>query len=146
MFIMGLRPRSRIGHWASTENWAVRGRVNGNECFNPRIQWAKCIWEDGPMRNVSSNTINTYQIHVLTIMITFQESPVIKMYIMNVQGWWDLRNTLGKDATTATTFLAAFMLRRPLNSVALATTTHREIRKGVWWDMHSSEGLNDQQV
>ena len=27
---------------------------------------------------------------------------------------------------TATTFLAAFMLRRPLNSVVLATTTHRK--------------------
>ena len=27
---------------------------------------------------------------------------------------------------TATTFLAAFMLRRPLNSAALATTTHRK--------------------
>ena len=27
---------------------------------------------------------------------------------------------------TAATFLAAFMLRRPLNSVVLATTTHRK--------------------
>ena len=27
---------------------------------------------------------------------------------------------------TAATFLAAFMLRRPLNSAALATTTHRK--------------------
>ena len=27
---------------------------------------------------------------------------------------------------TATTFLTAFMWRRPLNSVALATTTHRK--------------------
>ena len=27
---------------------------------------------------------------------------------------------------TTTTFLAAFMLRRPLNSAALATTTHRK--------------------
>ena len=47
---------------------------------------------------------------------------------------------------TAATFLAAFMLRRPLNSVALATTTHRETREGVWWDRHSSEGSNNQQV
>ena len=30
---------------------------------------------------------------------------------------------------TATTFLAAFMLRRPLNSVVLATTTHRKLEK-----------------
>ena len=32
---------------------------------------------------------------------------------------------------TTVTFLAAFMLRKPLNSVVLATTTHRETRKGV---------------
>ena len=32
---------------------------------------------------------------------------------------------------TATTFLVAFMLRRPLNSVALPTTTHRKTREGV---------------
>ena len=30
---------------------------------------------------------------------------------------------------TAATFLAAFMLRRPLNSVALATTTHRKPKR-----------------
>ena len=32
---------------------------------------------------------------------------------------------------TTTTFLAAFMLRKPLNSVASATTTHRKTREGV---------------
>ena len=30
---------------------------------------------------------------------------------------------------TAVTFLAAFMLRRPLNSTALATTTHKKPEK-----------------
>ena len=30
---------------------------------------------------------------------------------------------------TAATFLAAFMLRRPLNNVALATTTHRKPKR-----------------
>ena len=30
---------------------------------------------------------------------------------------------------TAATFLAAFMLRRPLNSVVLATTTHRKPKR-----------------
>ena len=30
---------------------------------------------------------------------------------------------------TAVTFLAAFMLRRPLNSAALATTTHRKLER-----------------
>ena len=30
---------------------------------------------------------------------------------------------------TATTFLAAFMLRKPLNSVVLATTTHRKLER-----------------
>ena len=34
------------------------------------------------------------------------------------------------ECTTAT-FLAAFMLRRLLNSVILATTTHRKTREGV---------------
>ena len=47
---------------------------------------------------------------------------------------------------TVATFLAAFMLRRSLNSVVLATTTHRKTREGVWWDMHLSEGINEQQV
>ena len=32
---------------------------------------------------------------------------------------------------TIATFLAAFMLRRPMNSVVLATTTHRKTREGV---------------
>ena len=32
---------------------------------------------------------------------------------------------------TATTFLAVFMLRRPLNNIVLATTTHRKIKEGV---------------
>ena len=32
---------------------------------------------------------------------------------------------------TATTFLSAFMLRRPLNGVALATTTHKKTREDV---------------
>ena len=30
---------------------------------------------------------------------------------------------------TAATFLAAFMWRRPLNSTALATTTHRKLKR-----------------
>ena len=33
--------------------------------------------------------------------MTFQEIPVIKMCIMNIQGQWDLKNILGKVATTA---------------------------------------------
>ena len=32
---------------------------------------------------------------------------------------------------TTAIFLTAFMLRRPLNSVALATTTYRKTKKGV---------------
>ena len=32
---------------------------------------------------------------------------------------------------TTVTFLAAFMLRRPLNSIALTTITHRKTIKGV---------------
>ena len=63
-------------------------------------------------------------------MITFQEAPMIKMCIMNIQGRWDLRNILEscchRIECTVTTFLAAFMLRRPLKSVALTTTTHRK--------------------
>ena len=38
---------------------------------------------------------------------------------------------------TAATFLAAFMLRKPLNSVALATTTHRKPER-------ESDGTNTQ--
>ena len=34
---------------------------------------------------------------------------------------------------TATTLLAAFMLRRPLNNVALATTTHRKSERVSDW-------------
>ena len=34
---------------------------------------------------------------------------------------------------TAATFIAAFMLRRPLNNVALATTTHRKSERVSDW-------------
>ena len=34
---------------------------------------------------------------------------------------------------TAATFMAAFMLRRPLNNVALATTTHRKSERVSDW-------------
>ena len=47
---------------------------------------------------------------------------------------------------TTTTFLAAFMSKRPLNSVVSTTTTHRKTREDVWWDKHSSEGTNEQQM
>ena len=99
--IIGLR--AQITYWAlaSTENWTIQGWVNGNEWFKPKIQWAKYRWEDGPRRNISLDMINKSHICVLTIMMTFQEAPMIKMCIMNFQGWWDLRNILEKVAITA---------------------------------------------
>ena len=47
-----------------------------------------------------------------------------------------LQNYLGKGCyhhieCTIANFLIAFMLRRPLNSIALATTTHRKTRDRV---------------
>ena len=122
--------RAQITYWALTENWAIWGRVNGNGWFKPKTQWAKYKWEDGLRRNISLDMINRSHLHVVMIMMTFQEAPMIKMCIMNVQGWWDLRNILEscchRIECTVTTFLAAFMLRRPLKSVALTTTTHRK--------------------
>ena len=44
---------------------------------------------------------------------------------------------------SAANFLAVLMWKEFLNSAVLAIPTHR---RGVWWDKHSSSGLNDQQV
>ena len=38
------------------------------------------------------------------------------------------------------------MWRKPLNSAALTTTTHKKPKKCVRWDRYSSKGSNDQQV
>ena len=85
--------------------------------------------------NISSNTRNTYQIHVLTIMMTFQEAPVINVYHERPR-MMEPQKYLGESCyhcieCTAATFLAAFMLTRPLNSVALTITTHRKTREAV---------------
>ena len=72
-----------LGPWLRT--WAIKGRVNGNEWFKPRIQWAKYRYEDSLRRNISSDIINLSQIRIPTITITFQEAPVIKMCLMNIR-------------------------------------------------------------
>ena len=41
------------------------------------------------------------------------------------------KNYYHRIECTTTTFLAAFMLRRPLNNIVLATITHRKIRESV---------------
>ena len=41
------------------------------------------------------------------------------------------KNYYHRIECTTVTFLAAFMLRRPLNSIVLATIIHRKIREGV---------------
>ena len=65
--------------------------------------------------------------------MTFQEASMINVYherprMMGPQKY--LReNCYHRIECTATIFLAAFMLRRPLNNVVLATTTHRKPKR-----------------
>ena len=44
----------------------------------------KYKWEDGPRRNISSDMINTAQICIPAIKVTFEEAPVIRTCIIKV--------------------------------------------------------------
>ena len=64
------------------------------------------------------------------IRVTFHETPLIGTCIMNIRGR-EPKKYLRKSCyhrieCTLATFLATLMWRRPLNSVTLATTTHRK--------------------
>ena len=90
--------------------------------------------ESGPRRNSSSDMMNVAQISIPTIRVALQKAPMIGTCLMNI---WEGRKSkiyLRKSwyhriKCTAATFLAAFMGRRPQNNVALATTTHRKLKK-----------------
>ena len=63
--------------------------------------------------------------------MTFQEASLIKMCIMNIRKGGESKNILRESCyhrikCITATFRAAFMWRRPLNSAALATTTHKK--------------------
>ena len=65
---------------------------------------------------------------------TFQETQEMRMCLINMKEEGGTQKYLRKSyyhriECTATTFLAAFMWRKPLNSAALATTTHRKPRR-----------------
>ena len=71
------------------------------------------------------------QISILATRTTLQEAPMIGACLMNIRERKKSKKYLRKSCyyrikCTAATFLAAFMWKRPLNSAALATTTHRK--------------------
>ena len=79
------------------------------------------------MRSVSSDKRSTDRMHILSLEVTFQETPMIGACITNVL---EARKYLRESCyhyikCFAANFLAAFMWRRPLNSAALAIPTHK---------------------
>jgi len=88
--------------------------------------------EDDPRRNSSLDMVNTAQICILTIKMTLQEAPMIGTCLTNIytrkkETQKNLREIFyHRIKCTITTFLAAFMWKRPLNSAVLVTTTHRK--------------------
>ena len=71
------------------------------------------------------------QICILTTRGTFQEAQEMRMYPMNLKERWESPKYLKKNCCcrikcTITTFLAAFIWKRHLNSETLVTTTHKE--------------------
>ena len=118
--------------------WMVRGGTNSYRWFLLRTSWMRHEWEDGPRRNTSSDKLWTTPVYILIIKVTFQEAPVIGTCIINVHHkhirMMGTQKYLRESyyyriECTATTSLAAFMWRKPLNSVALATTTHKKPKR-----------------
>ena len=86
--------------------------------------------EGDPRRNSSSDMMNAAQVCIPAIRMTLQETPTIGTCLTNIPESRKPKKYLRESCyycikCTAATFLAAFMWRRPLNSAALATTTHR---------------------
>ena len=91
-------------------------------------------WEGGLRRNDSSDAMITAQTCTLTIMVTFQKTPVTKTMYHKRTRMIGTQKYLRKICyncieCTEVTFLAAFMFRRPLNNAALVTTTHRKLKR-----------------
>ena len=51
---------------------------------DPRLNEENTDGKGGSRRNISSDMINISQIRIPTIMVTFQEAPVIRTSIINV--------------------------------------------------------------
>ena len=101
-------------------------------------------WMKGdPRRNIFSDTMNVVQMCTLAIKVTLQKALTIKLCPMNIREERKLK--ISKESCyycikcIAATFLTAFMWRRPLNSAALTTTTHRRL-KGVFDGMDTQVG------
>ena len=76
---------------------------------------------------------NAAQVCIPAIRVTLQEVPTIAVphkHMRRKKTQKYLKESCYHQIKcTATTFLSAFMWRRPLNSAALATTTHRKAEK-----------------
>ena len=72
--------------------WMVRGGTNSYRWFLLRTSWMRHEWEDGLRRNTSSDKLWTTPVYILIIKVIIQEVLVTKMCIVNVQGWWGLKN------------------------------------------------------
>ena len=87
-------------------------------------------------RNSSSDVAYAVQICIPAIRMTLQEAPMMGTCLMNIQEGSKTQKYLGESCCRhrikyiAATFLAAFMWKRPLNSVTLATTQLTESQRG----------------
>ena len=98
--------------------------------------------EGGLRKNSSSDMMNAAQISIPAIRMTLQKAPMIGTCIMNIREGGEPKKYLRESyyhsiKYTAAIFLAEFMWRKPLNSAALATTTHRKPKR-------VSEGIGTQ--
>ena len=83
---------------------------------------------------IISDMASISQICIPTARGTFQEAQERRTCPIDLKGRWESPKDLRKSCChrikcTVTTFLAAFMWRRHLNSDILVTTTHKELEE-----------------
>ena len=90
--------------------------------------------EGGPRRNSSSDVTYAVQVCISTIKMTFQETPMVGDMSHEHTRRKEIQEYLRESCChrikyIAATFLIAFMWKRPLNSAALVTITHRKPKR-----------------
>ena len=90
--------------------------------------------EGCPRMKIISDMASISQICIPTARGTFQEAQERRTCPIDLKGRWESPKDLRKSCChrikcTVTTFLAAFMWRRHLNSDILVTTTHKELEE-----------------
>ena len=85
-------------------------------------------------RNSSSDVINTVRLFIPTTVMVLHKVPMINACLTNIWERRKIHKYLRKSCyhrikCTASTFLATFMWRKPLNSAIWAITTQRKLKK-----------------